>query len=96
MPVQTKRLSIILLSILGLLLVPFVAMQLSEEITWSPFDFMVAGVLLLALGLTVEITLRKVKTPGRRGAILFSVILLFALLWVELAVGLFGSPLAGN
>ena len=89
--------SLILLSaILLLLLIPFIAMQFSNEVNWSIMDFVVAGVLLFGTGLTIEFVLRKVKTRKNRILVCGIIILLLLLLWTELAVGLFGSPIAGN
>lgn len=71
-------------------------MQFSNEVNWSIMDFLVAGVLLFGTGLTIEFVLRKVKTRKNRILICGIILLLLLLLWIELAVGLFGSPIAGN
>lgn len=71
-------------------------MQFSNEVNWSIMDFVVAGVLLFGTGLTIEFVLRKVKTRKNRILVCGIIILLLLLLWTELAVGLFGSPIAGN
>ena len=89
--------SLILLSaILLLLLIPFIAMQFSNEVNWTIMDFLIAGVLLFGTGLTIEFVLRKVKTRKNRILICGIILLLLLLIWIELAVGLFGSPIAGN
>lgn len=59
-------------------------------------DFVVAGVLLFGTGLTIQFVLRKVKTRKNRILICGIILLLLLLLWIELAVGIFGSPIAGN
>ena len=71
-------------------------MQFSNDVNWSIMDFVVAGVLLFGTGLTIEYVLRKVKSRKNRILICGIILLLFLLLWIELAVGLFGSPIAGN
>ena len=71
-------------------------MQFSNEVNWSIMDFVIAGVLLFGTGLTIQFVLRKVKTRKNRILICGIIILLLLLLWIELAVGLFGSPIAGN
>lgn len=93
---QNKRLITILAIALSILLIPFIAMGFTNEVNWSVFDFLVIGVLLFGAGLVLELILRKVKTLRYRiilGIALFAVLLL---VWVELAVGIFGTPLAGS
>jgi uncharacterized membrane protein len=71
-------------------------MQFTNEVNWSVLDFVVAGVLLLGTGLTIEFVLRKVKSTKHRIIICGIIILLLLLLWIELTVGIFDSPIAGN
>ena len=92
----TKRFYAILVIVLILLLIPFVAMQFTNEVNWSLFDFIVAGILLLVIGLAIELVLQKVKSRKNRILISGIIIVLLLLLWVELAVGVFGSPMAGS
>ncbi|MBA4146235.1 MAG: hypothetical protein DI538_01305 [Azospira oryzae] len=93
---QNKRLAGIVLAVVVLLFIPLVAMQFTHEVNWSIFDFAVAGVLLLGTGLLCELVLRKVSI--RKNQILLCMIILAVLLlvWAELAVGIFGSPIAGS
>ena len=93
---QNKRLFGILSGVAVLLLIPFIAMQFSSDVNWSAFDFIIAGVLLLGTGLSIEFVLRKVKTRERRIALCVTILALLALIWIELAVGLFGTPIAGQ
>jgi hypothetical protein len=93
---KNRRLLGILAIIAGLLLIPFIAMQLSDEVQWGIFDFMVMGFLLLSVGLFCEFVLRKVKTIQTRIIICGAVLLAFLLVWAELAVGVFGTPFAGH
>jgi hypothetical protein len=91
-----KRFSILLICILILLLIPFIAMQFTKEVNWSVFDFVIAGILLLTTGAVIELVLRKVKSTKHRLLISGIILLLLFLLWAELAVGIFNSPIAGN
>lgn len=93
---ENKRLIVILSSVAFLLLIPFVAMQFTNEVDWNGFDFLVMGVLLLSTGLACEFILRKVKPIKYRLAICGAVLVLFLLTWAELAVGIFGTPFAGS
>lgn len=82
---------------IGLVLaVPFTAMLFTSEVQWSLFDFAVAALLLSAVAISVELVLRTVKSTPARWLSLGAVLVGFVLLWLELAVGLLGSPLAGN
>lgn len=96
MTLQNKRLTLIVLAVAILLLIPLVAMQFTNEVDWSLSDFLIMGVLLLGTGLLCELVLRKVKTTGRRLAIIAAILFVFFLIWAELAVGIFGTPFAGS
>jgi hypothetical protein len=97
MTTQSNKRFIGILAIATLLLsIPFIAMQFTSEVKWSGFDFAVAAVLLFGTGLVCELVLRKVKKTSHR--ILICGVILFALflVWAELAVGIFGTPFAGQ
>lgn len=94
--IGNKRLTGIVLTIAILLLVPLIAMQFTNEVNWSFFDFLVAGLLLLAAGLACEFVLQKVKKPVHRIAICAAILLALLLIWIELAVGIFGTSFAGS
>ena len=79
-----------------LLLIPLIAMQFTDEVNWTLFDFVVAGVLLIGTGLICELILRKVKKFEYRIAICAVILAALLLIWIELAVGIFGTPFAGN
>ncbi|NCU31526.1 MAG: hypothetical protein EOM23_01005 [Candidatus Moranbacteria bacterium] len=93
---KNKRLIIIIASAAILMLVPLVAMQFTSEVNWNISDFIIAGVLLFGTGLLCELVLRKVKSPKNRIIICGIILIVFFLIWAELAVGLFGSPFAGS
>lgn len=93
---QNKRLFIIVVIAGALLLIPLLAMMFTTEVNWKIMDFLVAGILLTGTGTLLELILRKIKTKRNRillGVLLFLVLML---LWAELAVGIFGTPLAGS
>lgn len=96
MTLQNKRLTAIMASAGILLLVPFIAMQFTNEVKWSATDFLVAGILLVSTGLLCEFILRKFTKRIYRIAICGVVLVALLLVWAELAVGIFGSPLAGS
>jgi len=91
---ENKRLIIIVITLITLLLIPFIAMQFTDEVNFTLLDFVVAGVLLLSTGLIGELLIRKVNKKNYRIAIL--IVLFIILIWVELAVGIFGTPFSGD
>ena len=93
---KNKRLIAILLSVLVLLLIPFVAMQFTNEVNWNIADFIIMGILLLLTGLLCELVLRRVKSLTNRIIICGIVLFTLFLVWAELAVGIFGTPFAGS
>ena len=96
MSTKNYRLILIIGGVALLLLVPRVAMQFSDDVSWSVNDFIIAGVLLSGTGLLIELILRNVKLKQNRIILSAIVLVLLILIWIELAVGLFGSPLAGS
>ena len=93
---KNRRLIVILAAVPTLLMIPLIAMQFSDEVNWSSLDFLVMGGLLLAVGLSFELVMRKVRTLNNRLALLAIILIVFLLVWVELAVGIFGTPFAGT
>jgi hypothetical protein len=96
MKTENKRLFRLLLASNGLLLIPLIAMQFTEEVNWDAADFVVMGILLSSTALLVEFTLRIVKQTKYRILLCGAFVLAFLLIWVELAVGIFNSPIAGS
>jgi len=86
-----------ILRIVGLLLtIPLIAMQLTDEVEWSLFDFIIMGTLLLITGLMGEIIFKRVKNSKHRLILYIIIAMIFFLVWAELAVGIFGTPFAGS
>ena len=79
-----------------ILLIPLIAMQLTNEVNWSLFDFIIMGAMLTITGLLGEIIFKKVKKYNHRVALYVVVAIIFLLIWAELAVGIFGTPFAGS
>ena len=93
---MSKRIIRIALVVVLILLVPLVAMQFTDEVVWDFADFVVAGILLFGASLTHELVARKARTTKHRALIgvVIAVVLLF--IWMELAVGIVGTPWAGS
>ncbi len=86
---KNKRLVFIIIFIAIFLSIPLIAMQFTNAVQWTLFDFLVAAVLLFSTGLVCELVLRKVKKNKQRFIICFVVIALLTIIWVELAAGIF-------
>jgi len=71
-------------------------MQFIDQVNWFPFDFVVAGTLLLGTGLIFDLVIRQIKNIKYRIAIAFTLLIVLFLIWTELAVGIFGTPLSGD
>ena len=96
MTIQNKRLSRILLLAAALLLLPFLAMQITVEVNWSLSDFAIAALLLFGSGLLIEAVLRSLKRRIYRRIAIAAILILLVLVWAELAVGILGTPIAGS
>jgi dipeptide/tripeptide permease len=93
---KNRRLIGILSGIAVILLIPLIAMQFTEEVKWTLSDFLVMGFLLIGTGLLCELVIRKVRKTNWRIAFCFLLLLAFLIIWAELAVGIFGTPFAGQ
>lgn len=93
---KSKRVIIHLSVAAVLLLIPFIAMQFTNEVQWSGSDFVVMGALLTGTVLLIELVLRTVKKRANRLILCIAVLGALALIWMELAVGVFGTPFAGS
>jgi len=93
---KNKRLVAFLIAVPLLLLIPFIAMQFTNEVNWTLADFAVMGFLLVSLGLLFELITRKISKTNQRIALYVVIIVVFFLIWAELAVGIFGTPFSGQ
>lgn len=93
---KRARLTIIILVVIFILLVPFIAMQYTDEVNWTLPDFVFGGILLFGFGLLMDYALRKLSKSKHKIAIGTAIVVVFILIWMELAVGIFGSPFAGS
>ena len=77
-------------------MIPLLAMQFTDDVNWSIYDFVVMGFLLLFFSLGIDVTMKKVKNENIKILYVVLTILIFLLIWAELAVGIFGSQFAGD
>ncbi len=91
-----KKLGLVVLGTAAILLVPFIAMQFDSGINWGLADFVIAGMLLAGVGVAYVLATLKVRNPRTRLIAGAAFALALLLVWVELAVGLVGTPFAGS
>lgn len=88
---------VILWGALALVLaLPALAMQFTSDVDWSPADFGIMALLLGALGLAIEAAMRLLHSWPSRLAAGGAALLVFLVIWAELAVGILGTPFAGS
>jgi hypothetical protein len=73
------------------LLLPLLAMQVTDEVAWTPADFAVAGALIGGVGIAFELAVRRSASRAFRAAAGLALATGFVLVWLTLAVGLLGS-----
>jgi len=79
-----------------LLLLPLIGMFVSNQINWSFFDFFIMGILILSLSFGIKQVFKTTKNTKYRILIIGTIVIVFLLVWAELAVGIFDTPFAGN
>ena len=72
-----------------LLMFPLIGTILSDQVDWGILDFLIMGVVLLFVGIAIAAVSQKIKHPRKRLFYNFVILLIFFLLWAELAVGIF-------
>jgi hypothetical protein len=75
----------------GLLLLPFLAMQFTSEVDWDETDFILFGMMLAVAGGLIELAVRMSGSSAYRLAFAIGVVGAFLLIWMNLAVGIIGS-----
>ena len=79
-----------------LLIIPLIGISFTDEFDWSISDFIVAGLVLLVFSLTANFIVLRISNRNRRVFFMTILLILFLLVWAELAVGIFGTPFAGS
>ncbi|WP_426049289.1 hypothetical protein [Chryseobacterium sp. NFX27] len=79
-----------------LLCIPLLGNIFSQEFDWSPGDFVIGAVLLFGTAFIIDLIQRIVKNKTHKILLGGAVLILLFLVWAELAVGVFGTPFAGN
>lgn len=79
-----------------LLLIPLIGMLFSNEVNWSFFDFIIMGILILVMSFGIKLVLKTTPKKMYRILIIGIILILFLLVWAELAVGVFETPFPGS
>jgi hypothetical protein len=74
-----------------LLLLPFFAMQVTDEVDWDAADFAFAGTLIACTGITFELAARTTGNTAYRAAVGVALAAAFILVWMNAAVGISGT-----
>lgn len=72
-----------------ILLIPLVAMQFKDDVSWDLSDFIIMGILLFGMGSMFVMVARKVRKKSHRIAIAIAFLITLLYIWAELAVGIF-------
>lgn len=72
-------------------LLPLLAMQVTEEVNWTAFDFAFAGALVGGVGVAFELAVRVSASRAYRAAVAIALAAAFLMIWVNGAVGIIGS-----
>jgi len=91
-----KRRFILLLLAALVWTIPVIAMLVTGEVHWSLFDFAAAAVLLGIAALLADAIFGRFASTRARITALACLVLAFAIVWAELAVGVFGSVFSGS
>lgn len=79
-----------------LLAAAFLGNLFVEGWNWSGFDFLVAAILLFGTVALISLVRAVVKNRNYRIIISLLIVAILVLVWMELAVGIFGTPFAGS
>jgi hypothetical protein len=77
------------------LLLPLIGVILFD-LDWNIFDFLIMGLLILFFSIAINLILNHLISSKLRLILILMLVILFLLIWAELAVGVFGTPFAGT
>jgi dipeptide/tripeptide permease len=92
----SSRLKKILISITVILTIPVLGKLYTDDFQWALPDFIIGAMLLYGTSFMIDVILRKVQKKSHRIALSGLILLVLLCIWAELAVGLIGTPFAGN
>ena len=78
-----------------ILLFPLIG-KIFFKLDWSGYDFLVMALLILSFSIIINLTLYYLKFSKFKFLLVFILMIIFMLIWIELAVGIFGTAFAGS
>lgn len=75
----------------GLLALPLVAMQFTNEVNWTAIDFLFAAIVFAIVGGLFELAARASRNLAYRAGTVLAVGGCFLIVWISLAVGIIGE-----
>ena len=78
------------------MLITLIAMIFTNEVNWTLSDFVIAGIILFSASILIEFVYRKSYKFKYRIPIILIILIVFMLIWAELAVGIFGTAFSGS
>jgi hypothetical protein len=88
---KNKNVLLVALAVGFILLLVWLAMQITAEVNWDLADFVLAGALLFGTGLAYVLVASKADTIAYRAAVSLALAGALLLVWINLAVGIIGS-----
>ncbi|KRC02969.1 hypothetical protein ASE26_17385 [Duganella sp. Root198D2] len=71
-------------------------MQFTDEVRWDWFDFLAAGMLLVVSGGSYVLLANRMDNRVQKAVLAIALGIGLLAVWMELAVGVFGTPFAGR
>jgi dipeptide/tripeptide permease len=91
-----SRFKKLLISSTVILTIPILGKLYTDDFQWALPDFIIGAMLLYGTSFMIDVILRKVQKKSHRIALSGLILLVLLCIWAELAVGLIGTPFAGN
>lgn len=74
----------------------FISNYFVEGFNWTGSDFLIAAILLFGTASFIYMIVNSKLSFRAKIMISIVIVLILMVIWVEMAVGLFGSPIAGS
>jgi hypothetical protein len=86
-----RRVARVVIAASLILMVPWLAMRVTDQMDWGLADFALAGALLVGAGLLYELAAGHGDSLAYRAAVAIALAAALLLVWMNLAVGIIGS-----